>query len=69
MEYVYRARVEKPEPKIVDVLVCKIRKKLANASDGNDYLDTVWGRGYLLRKEPVKPVRAAALTFDLSHPA
>ena len=53
MEHVYQARIKKPDPKIVDVLVCKIRKKLADASEGNEYLDTVWGRGYLLREEPI----------------
>jgi two-component system cell cycle response regulator CtrA len=30
--------------------MCKIRKKLANASNGKDYIETVWGRGYLLRE-------------------
>ena len=30
--------------------MCKIRKKLAIASGGKDYIETVWGRGYLLRE-------------------
>ena len=42
-----------PEPKIIDVYICKLRKKLANASGGMDYIETVWGRGYALR-EPVR---------------
>lgn len=40
-----------PEPKIVDVLVCKARKKIAAATDGKAYIFTVWGKGYSLRKQ------------------
>jgi two-component system, cell cycle response regulator CtrA len=36
--------------KIIDVFICKLRKKLANASNGKDYIETVWGRGYVLRE-------------------
>ncbi len=45
--------LEEPEAKIIDVYICKLRKKLANASGGLDYIETVWGRGYALR-EPIK---------------
>jgi len=31
--------------KIIDVFVCKLRKKLAQATGGNRYIRTVWGRG------------------------
>ncbi|MER2266833.1 winged helix-turn-helix domain-containing protein, partial [Methylobacterium oxalidis] len=31
------------------VFICKLRKKLANASQGKNYIETVWGRGYVLR--------------------
>jgi Transcriptional regulatory protein, C terminal len=41
--------MDEPEIKIIDVFMCKIRKKLAIASGGKDYIETVWGRGYLLR--------------------
>jgi two-component system, cell cycle response regulator CtrA len=41
--------MDEPEIKIIDVFMCKIRKKLANASNGKEYIETVWGRGYLLR--------------------
>ena len=34
--------MEEPEPKIIDVFICKLRKKLANASGGTDYIETVW---------------------------
>jgi two-component system cell cycle response regulator CtrA len=40
--------MDEPEIKIIDVFMCKIRKKLANASNGKEYIETVWGRGYLL---------------------
>jgi two-component system, cell cycle response regulator CtrA len=42
--------MDEPEIKIIDVFICKIRKKLAGASNGKDYIETVWGRGYLLRE-------------------
>jgi two-component system cell cycle response regulator CtrA len=45
--------MEEPEIKIIDVFICKLRKKLAAASGGKDYIETVWGRGYLLR-EPLE---------------
>ncbi|MGH6990645.1 MAG: response regulator transcription factor CtrA [Stellaceae bacterium] len=41
--------MDEPEPKIIDVFVCKLRKKLANAAGGDNYIETVWGRGYVLR--------------------
>jgi two-component system, cell cycle response regulator CtrA len=36
--------------KIIDVLICKLRKKIAIASNGKNYFETVWGRGYRLRE-------------------
>ncbi len=41
--------MDEPELKIIDVFVCKLRKKLANATGGESYIETVWGRGYMLR--------------------
>ena len=41
--------MDEPEIKIIDVFICKLRKKLAQATDGNHYIETVWGRGYVLR--------------------
>ncbi len=38
--------VDEPEPKIIDVFVCKLRKKLAAATGGGHYIRTVWGIGY-----------------------
>jgi two-component system, cell cycle response regulator CtrA len=42
--------MDEPVIKIIDVFMCKLRKKLANASNGKDYIETVWGRGYVLRE-------------------
>ncbi len=41
--------MDEPELKIIDVFVCKLRKKLAAATGGENYIETVWGRGYVLR--------------------
>jgi two-component system cell cycle response regulator CtrA len=48
LNYLYGGRDE-PELKIIDVFICKLRKKLARAG-APDLIETVWGRGYLLRK-------------------
>ena len=45
--------MDEPELKIIDVFICKLRKKLCDATDGDNYIETVWGRGYVLR-DPVK---------------
>ncbi len=54
--------MDEPAVKIIDVFVCKLRKKLSAATGGDNYIETVWGRGYLLR-DPVEdfdePERAA----------
>jgi two-component system cell cycle response regulator CtrA len=39
---------DEPELKIIDVFVCRLRKKLAQATDGKHCIETVWGRGYRL---------------------
>jgi len=44
--------IDEPELKIIDVFVCKLRKKLADASSGTNYIETVWGRGYMLKEYP-----------------
>jgi two-component system, cell cycle response regulator CtrA len=54
--------MNEPERKIIDVFICKLRKKLANASGGKDYIETVWGRGYVLR-EPSDSEAPIALAF------
>ena len=42
--------LDQPEMKIIDVYICKLRKKLAEASGGHEFIETVWGRGYALRE-------------------
>ncbi|MFC3616381.1 response regulator transcription factor CtrA [Lutimaribacter marinistellae] len=41
--------MDEPELKIIDVFICKLRKKLSTATGGESYIETVWGRGYVLR--------------------
>lgn len=41
--------MDEPELKIIDVFICKLRKKLSLATSGDNYIETVWGRGYVLR--------------------
>ena len=40
--------MDEPEMKIIDVFICKLRKKLAEAGAPN-LIGTVWGRGYMVR--------------------
>jgi two-component system cell cycle response regulator CtrA len=47
--------MDEPELKIIDVFICKLRKKLAEATGGETYIETVWGRGYVMR-DPVPEV-------------
>lgn len=49
LDHLYSS-VDKPEIKIIDVFVCKLRKKLADAAGDINYIDTVWGRGYMLKE-------------------
>ena len=41
--------MDEPELKIIDVFICKLRKKLSEATGGDNFIETVWGRGYVLR--------------------
>ncbi len=44
--------MDEPEEKIIDVFMCKIRKKLQEilGEVGREYIETIWGRGYVLRE-------------------
>jgi two-component system cell cycle response regulator CtrA len=44
--------MDEPAPKIIDVFMCKLRKKLSEAMDGENYIKTVWGIGYELQDPP-----------------
>src|ERR1700746_3213889 len=48
--------VDEPELKIIDVFVCKLRKKLAQATGGKHYIETIWCRGYVLRDPVETPI-------------
>jgi len=52
--------MDEPELKIIDVFVCKLRKKLSIATAGENYIETVWGRGYVLRDPPADAEGASA---------
>ncbi len=41
--------MDEPTQKVIDVFMCKLRRKLAEASNGKNYIETIWGRGYVLR--------------------
>ncbi|GIL41390.1 response regulator transcription factor CtrA [Roseiterribacter gracilis] len=54
--------IDEPELKIIDVFICKLRKKLSTATRGENYIETVWGRGYVLRDpagEGIEPASEA----------
>jgi two-component system cell cycle response regulator CtrA len=42
--------MDEPELKMIEVFICKLRRKLANASNGKNYVETVWDRGQVLRE-------------------
>jgi two-component system, cell cycle response regulator CtrA len=56
--------MDEPELKIIDVFVCKLRKKLSIATAGDNYIETVWGRGYVLRDPPADTESANAARHE-----
>jgi two-component system cell cycle response regulator CtrA len=48
IEHLYNG-MDEPEAKIIDVFICKLRRKIMNLSNGVDYIETIWGRGYALK--------------------
>jgi two-component system cell cycle response regulator CtrA len=59
LDHLYGGRDE-PELKIIDVFICKLRKKIAALSGGESYIETVWGRGYMLKDPQERAHRAPA---------
>ena len=52
-----------PEMKIIDVFICKVRRKLADVDvNAGKFIETIWGRGYMLpaQSESKKPAEKAA---------
>ena len=56
--------MDEPEFKIIDVFICKLRKKIAQATDNENYIQTVWGRGYVLKYPEPQQQPAARLAFS-----
>jgi two-component system cell cycle response regulator CtrA len=52
--------MDEPELKIIDVFICKLRKKLAKMNNGDGCIETVWGRGYVLRDQEENGKKANA---------
>ncbi|CAI27325.1 Conserved hypothetical protein [Ehrlichia ruminantium str. Gardel] len=50
LSHLYRELDEPSDDKIIDVFMCKLRKKLKVANNGKNYIETVWGRGYVLKE-------------------
>jgi len=63
LNYLYGG-MDEPELKIIDVFICKLRKKIAQATDNENYIQTVWGRGYVL-KDP-EPEQQPAVRLAVS---
>jgi two-component system cell cycle response regulator CtrA len=56
--------IDEPDLKIIDVFICKLRKKLATATGGINYVETVWGRGYMLKEDGERLVNNASSKPD-----
>jgi two-component system, cell cycle response regulator CtrA len=67
LNHLYRG-MDEPELKTIDVFICTLRKKLANASSGKNDIETVWGRGCLLR-EPSEDDAGVPLAAGQERPA
>ena len=58
--------MDEPEMKIIDVFICKLRKKLATAGAGN-LIGTVWGRGYMIREPSMSHVEGRLRRLAISR--
>src|ERR1700685_1826235 len=56
--------LDEPIVKIIDVFICKLRKKLADASGGDNYIETIWGRGYRLIEPLDRNVAGAVIAEE-----
>jgi len=52
--------MDEPELKIIDVFICKLRKRISDRTGGQHFIETVWGRGYVLRDPATPTVGSAA---------
>lgn len=60
--------MDEPELKIIDVFICKLRKKLAEATGGDNYIETVWGRGAARPGQHAGPACRQRLIFTFAGP-
>jgi two-component system cell cycle response regulator CtrA len=49
LKHLYRRADDQPQPKIIDVFISKLRKKLRMASSGQEFIETIPQRGWILR--------------------
>jgi DNA-binding response OmpR family regulator len=49
LKHLYRRADDQPQPKIIDVFISKLRKKLRMASNGHEFIETIPQRGWILR--------------------
>jgi two-component system, cell cycle response regulator CtrA len=59
LNHLYGGMDREPKLKIIDVFICKLRRKLRTATGGPHYIETVWGRGYALRDPAERTVSRA----------
>ena len=57
LKHLYRRADDQPQPKIIDVFISKLRKKLRSASGGAEFIETIPQRGWILRD--IEPAQAA----------
>ena len=55
LKHLYRRADDQPQPKIIDVFISKLRKKLRMASSGHEFIETIPQRGWILRDIEAKP--------------
>jgi len=56
--------MDEPELKIIDVFICKLRRKIGEAIGDDSCIETVWGRGYVLRDPSDIPVTTAPVNRE-----
>ena len=54
LNQLYGIMDEPPDSKIIDVFLCKMRRKIKALTDGEDYIQNIWGRGYILKENTKK---------------
>ena len=55
LKHLYRRADDQPQPKIIDVFISKLRKKLRMASNGQEFIETIPQRGWILRDIEPRP--------------